>query len=43
MNFRTEPILKGQKPMKRRFHSSVIIEKKMFIFGGCHSTYKYLK
>jgi hypothetical protein len=31
--------MNGDRPCARRFHSSCIVENKMYVFGGCHGKY----
>lgn len=35
-----KPNIDGIQPNKRRFHSSAILNKKLYIIAGCHSTFK---
>lgn len=32
----------GSKPMRRRFHASALVNKEMFIIGGCCDKYALL-
>jgi len=40
---RSEPKIKGNKPVKRRFHTATTCGDKMFVFGGCNGNYKCLE